>query len=134
MGHELAIKYNDRSPLENMRQPKRKCTGSISVASSAHIELPRHCAVLYQLLARPETELFGSLSDEDYKEALNALLDRFRPNASVTFHLTSQKGLGCPKMRCSYTGSAHLRRDHLAHGHGMWGSSDFPDQISYRDV
>ncbi|CAE7381772.1 Pde9a [Symbiodinium pilosum] len=45
VGHELAIKYNDRSPLENM-----------------------HCAVLYQLLARPETELFGSLSDEDYKE------------------------------------------------------------------
>jgi len=45
VGHELAMKYNDRSPLENM-----------------------HCAVLYQLLAKPETELFGSLSDDDYKE------------------------------------------------------------------
>eukprot|EP00437_Effrenium_voratum_P010532 CAMPEP_0181425446 /NCGR_PEP_ID=MMETSP1110-20121109/15161_1 /TAXON_ID=174948 /ORGANISM="Symbiodinium sp., Strain CCMP421" /LENGTH=825 /DNA_ID=CAMNT_0023548629 /DNA_START=260 /DNA_END=2738 /DNA_ORIENTATION=+ len=45
VGHELAIKYNDRSPLENM-----------------------HCANLYQLLGKPETKLFASLSPEDYKE------------------------------------------------------------------
>jgi len=45
VGHELAIKYNDRSPLENM-----------------------HCAMLYQLLAKPETDLFGTLGTDDYKE------------------------------------------------------------------
>ncbi|CAK8998147.1 unnamed protein product [Durusdinium trenchii] len=46
VGHELAIKYNDKSPLENM-----------------------HCSALYQLLGKPETQLFAHLSADDYKEA-----------------------------------------------------------------
>lgn len=45
VGHELAIKYNDKSPLENM-----------------------HCSTLYQLLGKPETKLFAHLSPEDYRE------------------------------------------------------------------
>eukprot|EP00931_Biecheleriopsis_adriatica_P017875 TRINITY_DN12675_c0_g1_i1.p1 TRINITY_DN12675_c0_g1~~TRINITY_DN12675_c0_g1_i1.p1 ORF type:complete len:925 (+),score=208.56 TRINITY_DN12675_c0_g1_i1:81-2777(+) len=45
VGHELALQYNDRSPLENM-----------------------HCAKLYTITGRPETNVFRGLSKEQYKE------------------------------------------------------------------
>ena len=45
VGHELAIKYNDKSPLENM-----------------------HCSALSQLLSKPDTKLFGHITPDDYKE------------------------------------------------------------------
>jgi len=46
IGHELAVQYNDRSPLENM-----------------------HCAKLYSILVDKETNVFGTCSKEQYKEA-----------------------------------------------------------------
>lgn len=45
VGHELALQYNDRSPLENM-----------------------HCAKLYTIVADEETNVFGKLTREQYKE------------------------------------------------------------------
>lgn len=45
VGHELAMQYNDRSPLENM-----------------------HCAKLYTITGKPETNVFYHLSKEQYKE------------------------------------------------------------------
>merc|ERR1740121_734719 len=44
--HELALQYNDCSPLENM-----------------------HCAKLYSIVANKETNIFEHLSTEQYKEA-----------------------------------------------------------------
>jgi len=45
VGHELALQYNDRSPLENM-----------------------HCAKLYTITGKPESNVFYNLSKEQYKE------------------------------------------------------------------
>jgi len=45
-GHELAIRYNDKSPLENM-----------------------HCAKLFQICQDPSQNAFGKASKELYKEA-----------------------------------------------------------------
>merc|ERR1711988_2085707 len=45
VGHELALQYNDRSPLENMHTPK-----------------------LFSIVAKEETNVFGSLTKEQYKE------------------------------------------------------------------
>ncbi|CAE7364821.1 Pde1c [Symbiodinium natans] len=45
VGHELAMQYNDRSPLENM-----------------------HCAKLYTITSKHETNVFYHLSKEQYKE------------------------------------------------------------------
>lgn len=45
VGHELALQYNDRSPLENM-----------------------HCAKLYTIVAKTENNVFASLAKEQYKE------------------------------------------------------------------
>lgn len=45
-GHELALQYNDRSPLENM-----------------------HCAKLYSIVKNPEANCFKMFSKEQYKEA-----------------------------------------------------------------
>ncbi|CAE8681829.1 unnamed protein product, partial [Polarella glacialis] len=45
VSHELALQYNDRSPLENM-----------------------HCAKLYTLLGKPETNVLFKLSKEQYRE------------------------------------------------------------------
>merc|ERR1712187_594751 len=45
VGHELALQYNDRSPLENM-----------------------HCARLYTIVAEEDTNVFGKLTREQYKE------------------------------------------------------------------
>merc|ERR1719461_2117029 len=45
VGHELALQYNDRSPLENM-----------------------HCAKLYKIVANPATNVFAKLTKEEYKE------------------------------------------------------------------
>eukprot|EP00927_Polykrikos_kofoidii_P000081 TRINITY_DN10037_c0_g1_i3.p1 TRINITY_DN10037_c0_g1~~TRINITY_DN10037_c0_g1_i3.p1 ORF type:complete len:897 (-),score=192.14 TRINITY_DN10037_c0_g1_i3:70-2760(-) len=46
VGHELALQYNDRSPLENM-----------------------HCAKLYTIVANKETNVFLNLPKELYREA-----------------------------------------------------------------
>lgn len=46
IGHELALQYNDRSPLENM-----------------------HCAKLYTIVANPLMNVFAKLTKEQYKDA-----------------------------------------------------------------
>jgi len=46
IGHELALQYNDRSPLENM-----------------------HCAKLYMIVAREETNVFSKLTQEQYRQS-----------------------------------------------------------------
>jgi len=45
MSHELALRYNDRSPLENM-----------------------HCSKLYVIVAEEDANVFGKLTREQYKE------------------------------------------------------------------
>jgi hypothetical protein len=45
VGHELALQYNDRSPLENM-----------------------HCAKLYTIVAEEDTNVFAKLTRDQYKE------------------------------------------------------------------
>lgn len=45
VGHELALQYNDRSPLENM-----------------------HCSKLYAITSNPLANVFAKLSKEQYKE------------------------------------------------------------------
>jgi hypothetical protein len=44
--HELALRYNDRSPLENM-----------------------HCAMLFEIVSSPRTNIFDSFSRKEYQEA-----------------------------------------------------------------
>jgi len=46
VGHELALQYNDRSPLENM-----------------------HCAKLYSIVGNAENNVFQKMTREQYKEA-----------------------------------------------------------------
>lgn len=46
VGHELALQYNDRSPLENM-----------------------HCAKLYSIVAQSDSNVFAKMSKEAYREA-----------------------------------------------------------------
>jgi len=52
VGHDLALQYNDRSPLENM-----------------------HCAKLYTIVANPETNVFSSMTKEQYKEARKCCIE-----------------------------------------------------------
>jgi hypothetical protein len=52
---ELALRHNDKSPLENM-----------------------HCAVLYEILGKPSTNIFGGLTEVQWRDSrkiiLNAIL------------------------------------------------------------
>jgi len=52
VGHELALQYNDRSPLENM-----------------------HCAKLYTIVAQPGTNIFSRLSKEQYREVRKCCIE-----------------------------------------------------------
>jgi len=52
VGHDLALQYNDRSPLENM-----------------------HCAKLYTIVAKPETNVFNKLKKEEYREARKNIIN-----------------------------------------------------------
>eukprot|EP00928_Gymnodinium_smaydae_P039535 TRINITY_DN26990_c0_g2_i1.p1 TRINITY_DN26990_c0_g2~~TRINITY_DN26990_c0_g2_i1.p1 ORF type:complete len:878 (+),score=186.71 TRINITY_DN26990_c0_g2_i1:175-2808(+) len=52
VGHDLALQYNDKSPLENM-----------------------HCAKLYTIVGNPGTNVFTSLSKEQYKEARKCCIE-----------------------------------------------------------
>lgn len=49
--NELALAHNDRSPLENM-----------------------HCAVLYQLLGKAETNIFAGLTESEWRESRKVIL------------------------------------------------------------
>jgi hypothetical protein len=50
-GHELAVKYNDRSPLEMM-----------------------HCSTLFQILADPEANVFAQVDKNTYKEIRKGMI------------------------------------------------------------
>lgn len=49
--HELAIKHNDRSPLENM-----------------------HCVVLYEILGKDESNIFSNLEEKQWRESRKIIL------------------------------------------------------------
>jgi hypothetical protein len=49
--HELALRHNDHSPLENM-----------------------HCVVLYQILAKQDCNIFAKLTDPEWREARKIIL------------------------------------------------------------
>lgn len=50
--HDLAIRYNDRSPLENM-----------------------HCCKLFEILAQAEVNVFASVSPEQYRDVRKSIID-----------------------------------------------------------
>jgi len=52
VGHELALLYNDRSPLENM-----------------------HCSKLYQIIAYEESNIFRGLTKDEYKEVRKSCIE-----------------------------------------------------------
>lgn len=52
VGHELALQYNDRAPLENM-----------------------HCSKLYSIALVKETDVFQELSKEQYREARKYIIE-----------------------------------------------------------
>jgi hypothetical protein len=52
VGHDLALQYNDRSPLENM-----------------------HCAQLYTILGDPQANVLASLSKEERREVRNICIE-----------------------------------------------------------
>mmetsp|Transcript_8075 Transcript_8075/g.23669 ORF Transcript_8075/g.23669 Transcript_8075/m.23669 type:complete len:876 (-) Transcript_8075:115-2742(-) len=51
MSHELALKYNDCSPMENM-----------------------HCALLFKLASEPEADIFSQMEKELYKEMRKGMI------------------------------------------------------------
>lgn len=50
--HELALRYNDRSPLENM-----------------------HCARLFEVVSVPRNNIFSDFSDKDYQDARKCCIE-----------------------------------------------------------
>jgi cAMP-specific phosphodiesterase 4 len=52
VGHDLALQYNDRAPLENM-----------------------HCSKLYSVMQVPETNVFASFKNEQYREARHCIIE-----------------------------------------------------------
>jgi len=50
--HDLAIRYNDRSPLENM-----------------------HCARLFEIVSQPKSGVFDNLDKKEYKEARQVCIE-----------------------------------------------------------
>mmetsp|Transcript_45854 Transcript_45854/g.106584 ORF Transcript_45854/g.106584 Transcript_45854/m.106584 type:complete len:890 (+) Transcript_45854:131-2800(+) len=52
VGHELALKYNDRSPLENM-----------------------HCAKLYTLVSKESLNIFAGFSRENFKQSRKDIIE-----------------------------------------------------------
>jgi len=69
VGHELALEYNDRSPLENM-----------------------HCAKLYKIVANPQADVFGNLTKEQYKEVRKHCIETIL-HTDMTMHTSMVKDL-----------------------------------------
>ncbi|CAE7454798.1 PDE9A [Symbiodinium natans] len=67
--HEVAVTYNDRSPLENM-----------------------HCAKLFHILREPDTNVFYALDKETYKELRKDLIEAIL-HTDVTKHNEMVKDL-----------------------------------------
>jgi len=69
VGHELALEYNDRSPLENM-----------------------HCAKLYKIVANPQADVFGNLTKDQYKEVRKHCIETIL-HTDMTMHTSMVKDL-----------------------------------------
>jgi hypothetical protein len=67
--HELALKYNDRSPLENM-----------------------HCATLFQVVSDPQANVFTSVEKDLYKEMRKGIINAIL-HTDVTKHNEMMKEL-----------------------------------------
>jgi hypothetical protein len=67
--HELALKYNDRSPLENM-----------------------HCATLFQVVSDPQANVFSSVEKDLYKEMRKGIINAIL-HTDVTKHNDMMKEL-----------------------------------------
>lgn len=67
--HELALKYNDRSPLENM-----------------------HCATLFQVVSDPEANVFAQVEKDLYKEMRKGIINAIL-HTDVTKHNEMMKEL-----------------------------------------
>lgn len=61
VGHDLALQYNDQSPLENM-----------------------HCAKLYKIIAVADTNVFAKMSPEQYKESRKICIETILHTDMVT--------------------------------------------------
>lgn len=69
VAHELAIQYNDQSPLENM-----------------------HCAKLYTIVGKQETNVFGQLARDVYKESRRLCIETIL-HTDMTQHNAMVKAL-----------------------------------------
>merc|ERR1712048_35937 len=69
VGHELSLQYNDRSPLENM-----------------------HCAKLYTIVSEEDTNVFGKLTREQYKEVRKNCIETV-PHTDMMSHAALVKDL-----------------------------------------
>lgn len=67
--HELALKYNDRSPLENM-----------------------HCATMFQVVSDPEANVFSQVERDVYKEMRKGIINAIL-HTDVTKHNDMMKEL-----------------------------------------
>ena len=108
VGHELAIKYNDRSPLENMPGP--------NPFKMFQLQIP---------LDRLQSALQGTV-----RCCINFWRNQ-RLSCLVRSLMTTTKRPLLSLQDCVpeaaqnvTSGTPHLRRDHLAYGHGMWGVPD----------
>jgi len=68
--HELAVKYNDRSPLENM-----------------------HCALLFQIVSDPEANIFSKMDKDLYKEMRKGIITTIL-HTDITQHNAMIKEMG----------------------------------------
>lgn len=69
VSHELAIRYNDRSPLENM-----------------------HCAKLFEIVGHPKTAVFSQLDKNQYREARQVCIEAIL-HTDNSHHFTMVKEL-----------------------------------------
>jgi len=103
--NELAVRYNDRSPLENM-----------------------HCARLFQIISAPETNLFAQIEKDLYKEMRKGMIDAIL-HTDVTKHNEMIKELGmlyqmnsetfdslCPETAITSNANISLISSMLLHG------------------
>jgi len=69
VSHELAVQYNDKSPLENM-----------------------HCSKLYTIVTQEESNVFAKLNREDYKEMRKMCIETIL-HTDMLVHMTMVKDL-----------------------------------------
>eukprot|EP00929_Paragymnodinium_shiwhaense_P117912 TRINITY_DN8939_c0_g8_i1.p1 TRINITY_DN8939_c0_g8~~TRINITY_DN8939_c0_g8_i1.p1 ORF type:complete len:930 (-),score=262.85 TRINITY_DN8939_c0_g8_i1:239-3028(-) len=98
--HELALQYNDKSPLENM-----------------------HCSKLYLILQVPDTNLFANLSREQYKESRKVIVESIL-HTDMVGHTQMIKDL----QMCYQVNSEIFRSPPSAEGNTMVEQQVFEEQ------